>query len=99
MDSVAVGFWGAFFGAAGLSLAAAVLAFRRSARRVAITGSLSAFISVLYAVVLLGWVPGLSPQGLLRLQAHVAALAAAILGMLLLWLLGVLRDQRSRRIV
>jgi GGDEF domain-containing protein len=96
MDSVAVGFWGAFFGAAGLSLVAAVFAFRRSARRVAITGSLSALISVAYVVVLLGWVPGLSAQGLLRLQAHAATLAAAILGMLLLWLLGVLRDVRAR---
>lgn len=96
MDSVAVGFWGAFFGAAGLSLVAAVLAFRRSARRVAITGSLSALVSGCYVLVFLGWVPAGSAGALLRLQAQVAALAAAVLGLLLFWLLGVLRGGRMR---
>jgi GGDEF domain-containing protein len=95
VDSVAIGFWGAFFGAASLSLLAAVLAFRRSARRVALTGSLSAVVSALYVLVFLGWVP-VAPADLMRLQAHAAALAAAILGLLLFWLLGVLRGGRVR---
>ncbi|KQT10687.1 GGDEF domain-containing protein [Ramlibacter sp. Leaf400] len=99
MDSVSIGFWGAFFGATGLSLVAAVLAFRRSARRVAITGSLSALLSALYVLVFLGWIPGASGEALLRLQAHAAALAAAVLGLMLFWLLGVLRGGRARSIV
>jgi GGDEF domain-containing protein len=99
MDSVAVGFWGAFFGAAGLSLAAAVLAFRRSARRVAVTGSLSALLSALYVLVFLGWVPVHPGPGLMRLQAHTAALASAVLGLMLLRLLGMLRGPRPRAIV
>lgn len=99
MDSVAVGFWGAFFGAAGLSLAAAVLAFRRSARRVAVTGSLSALLSALYVLVFLGWVPVHPGDGLMRLQAHTAALTSAVLGLMLLRLLGLLREPRPRAIV
>jgi GGDEF domain-containing protein len=99
MDSVAVGFWGAFFGAAGLSLAAAVVAFRRSARRVAVTGSLSALLSALYVLVFLGWVPVQPGPGLMRLQAHAAALTSAVLGLMLLRLLGMLRGPRPHAIV
>jgi GGDEF domain-containing protein len=99
MDTVAVGFWGAFFGAAGLALAAAVIAFRRSARRVAVTGSLSALLSILYVLVFLGWVPADAPELLLRLQAHAAAFASAVLALLLFWLLGVLRGARGRAVV
>lgn len=99
MDTVAVGFWGAFFGAAGLALAGAVIAFRRSARRVAVTGSLSALLSILYVLVFLGWVPVGSPDALLRLQAHAGALASAVLALLLFWLLGVLRGARARTMV
>ncbi|TFY99164.1 GGDEF domain-containing protein [Ramlibacter henchirensis] len=99
MDSVAVGFWGAFFGAAGLSLIAAVLAFRQSARRVATTGSLSALLSCLYVLIFLGWLPGDSPEAHLRVQAHAAVLVSAVLAPLLFWLLGVLRGSRARAIV
>jgi GGDEF domain-containing protein len=99
LDSVAVGFWGAFFGAVSLSLFAAVLAFRRSARRVARTGSLSAVVSGLYVLVFLGWVPGLDRDTLLRLEAALSAAASAVLGLLLFWLLGVLRGALVRRAV
>ena len=99
MDTVAVGFWGAFFGAAGLALAAAVIAFRRSARRVAVTGSLSALLSILYVLVFLGWVPVASADALLRLQAHAAGLGSAVLALMLFSLLGVLRGARARAIV
>jgi GGDEF domain-containing protein len=93
MDSVAVAFWGAYFGAVTLSLGAALLAFRRSARRVATTGALSAFMSGAYVAVFLNWLSLPSPDAQLRLQAHLAALCAGVLGMLLFWLLGLFRDR------
>lgn len=94
MDTVAVAFWGAFFGTVSLLLVVALIAFSRSARRVAATGSLSALMSGLYVLVLLGWVPVRDPDALMRLQAHIAAVCAAVLGLFLLWTLGELRDPR-----
>lgn len=100
MDSVAVGFWGAFFGTVALLLAAALFAFTRSARRVAITGSLSAVLSALYVYVFLGWPPLPAGEALMRLQAHLAALCAAVLGLMLFRLVGALRNpERTRSIV
>ena len=94
MDNVAVGFWGAYFGAVSLLLAGALLAFTRSARRVAFTGSLAALLSALYVLVFLGWVP-LHDAGLLRLQAHTAALCAAVLAILLFKMLGHLHGREK----
>ena len=93
MDSVAVGFWGAYYGTVGLLLGAALLAFRRSAQRVALTAAASAFMSGLFSVVFLGWLP-LPENALFRLKAHVAILCAAVLCVLLLAMLGVRRDRR-----
>lgn len=97
MEPVAVGFWGAYFGTASLLLGGAVLAFNRSARRIAFTGSLAAGLSSLYVAVYLGWLPGMEAQSLLRLQAQMAAVSAAVLGMLLFSLLGLLRSRRFAR--
>ena len=94
METVAVACWGAFFGTVSLLLAAALIAFSRSARRVAMSGSLSAVMSGLYVLVFLGWVPVNDPVVLQRLQAHTAAVCAAVLGLLLFWTLGELRDPR-----
>lgn len=91
MDNLAVGFWGAYFGAAALLLAAALLAFLRSARRVAAAGSLAAVLSCLYVLVYLGWVPVDHREALMRLQAHLAALCASVLGLMLFGLVGALR--------
>lgn len=100
MNGIAIGFWGAFFGTVGLLLGAASLAFHRCARRVALTGSLAAILSAGYVVVYLGWVPVQDPGALMRLQAHLAVVSAAVLGLLLLWLVGVLRGRgRSRQAV
>jgi GGDEF domain-containing protein len=100
VDVVAVGFWGAFFGAVSLALAAAWLAFTRSAHRVALTGSLAAALSCLYVLVYLGWLPVDDAELLMRLQAHAAALCAGILGLLLFRLLGLMRNrQRARRTI
>ena len=94
MDTVAVAFWGAFFGTVRLLLVVALIAFSRSARRVAATGSFSALLSGLYVLVLLGWVPLQDPDSLMRLRAHMAAVCAAVLGLFLLWTLGELREAR-----
>ncbi|MBK0393293.1 diguanylate cyclase [Ramlibacter sp. CrO1] len=96
MGTLATAFWGAYFGAVSLSLVAALIAFTRSARRVALTGSLAAALSALYVLVYLGWVP---VQGdlLMRLQAVLAVVCASVLGLLLFRLLGLLRDRAVAR--
>lgn len=94
METVAVAFWGAFFGTVSLLLVVALIAFSRSARRVAATGSLSAVMSGLYVLVFLGWVPLDRPDVLMRLQAHLAAVCSAVLGLFLLWTVGELREPR-----
>jgi GGDEF domain-containing protein len=99
MEPVAVGFWGAYFGTAGLLLGGALLAFTRSARRIAFTGSLAAVLSSAYVVAYLGWIPGVDGPSLMRVQAQLAAVCAAVLGMLLFSLLGLLRQRRVARMV
>ena len=97
LETIAVGFWGAFFGAVSLALVAALLAFTRSARRVALSGSLAAVLSAAYVLVYLGWVPVDDAGELMRVQAQVAAVCACILGLLLFRLLGLLRDPAGAR--
>jgi GGDEF domain-containing protein len=92
MDTVAVAFWGAFFGTVSLLLAAALIAFSRSARPVAVGGALAALMTGLYVLVFLGWVPVEDDEVLMRLQAHIAAVCAAVLGLLLFWTMGELRQ-------
>ena len=50
-------------------------------------------------LVFLGWVPVQPGPGLMRLQAHAAALTSAVLGLMLLRLLGLLRGPRPHAIV
>lgn len=97
MEPVAFAFWGAFFGTAALALCGAVVAFSRSARRIAATGSLAVVLSAAYALVFLGWVPFLDPQQLQRLQSLVAIAATAVLALLLLALLGTFRKPEAVR--
>ena len=92
MEHLAVGFWGAYFGAVSLLLFAALMAFHRSGQRVALTCAVSALVSGLYPLVLLGWIP-LEGDALLRTQAHAGALSAGFLGMFLFAMLGHLRDR------
>ncbi|HEY0825268.1 MAG TPA: GGDEF domain-containing protein, partial [Ramlibacter sp.] len=92
MHPLAAGFWGAFFGTAGLMLAVSLAAFFRARRRVALLAGLSAVVSAIFVVAYLGWLPVEGgPEA--RLLAHVAILAAAILAPLLLSLLGLLRER------
>jgi GGDEF domain-containing protein len=95
MDLIAAGFWGAFFGAAALALIGALLAFRGSARRVALTGSLAVVLAAAYALVFLGWVPIENRESLQRLQALTAIASAAVLALLLFLLLDTFHEARE----
>jgi GGDEF domain-containing protein len=93
MDALAAGFWGAFFATAGLMLAASLAAFVRMHRRVALMAGLSAVVSAAFVVAYLGWLP-LESATEARVLAHLALAVASTLAMMLLALLGMLR-QRS----
>lgn len=92
MGVIAVGFWGAFFGCAALSFVLSLLAFIRSARRVAVRGGVAALVSATYPLVFLGWIPGIAGETLQRLQALTAIASAAVLSLLLFLLLGTSRN-------
>lgn len=90
MDPVAAGFWGAFFGTAALMLAASLVLFVQSQRRVALMAALSALVSAAFVAAYLGWLP-LEGAAEARVLAHAAVLAAVVLGWMLLSLLGLVR--------
>lgn len=92
MDPLVAGFWGAFFGTAALMLAGAVTAWLRSLHRVgAIAASASATV-VMFAASYLGLVPMPDESARVRLDANVFALCSALLGHLVLAMIGHLRD-------
>jgi GGDEF domain-containing protein len=97
MDIVAAAFWGAYFGAALLLLAASIAAFARSLQRVAFLAAVAAVASTLFAVAYLGWLP-FEGGVLQRVQAHMAVTAAVTLGLMLLAFLGLLRRPESARL-
>jgi GGDEF domain-containing protein len=94
MDPLAAGFWGAFFGTAGLMFAIALAAWVRSRRRVALILALSAVLASLYVVAHLGWLPFTGAREA-RVVAHVTILAVVTLSHMLLSLLGFLRQGRT----
>ena len=99
MDSLAAGFWGAFFGTATLMLLAALGVFLRSHRRVALMSGLSALVSAAFAIAYLGGFP-VEGEVEARVLAHVAIIAATTLALMLLSLLGMLRQGSvARRLV
>lgn len=95
MNSLAVGFWGAFFGSAALVFAASLAAFARSLQRVALTAALSSLLSAFFVLVFLGWLP-IADQALqARLSAHVAVMTSTLLALMLLTMLGVMRQAET----
>src|SRR4051812_7510607 len=94
MDTVAAGFWGAFFGTAVLMLAVSLALFVRWRQRVALMAGLSALVSAGFVVAYLGWLP-LETAVEARLLAYSAVIAAVSLGLMLLSLLGLLRFPAS----
>jgi GGDEF domain-containing protein len=99
MDSIAIGFWGAFFGSVGLMLAGALAAYARSQHRVALTAALSSVVSALFVIAYLGWFPIGDDSVQARLLAHVATLTSVVLAMMLLAMLGVLRKREVARAI
>jgi len=97
MHVVAIGFWGAFFGATVLLLIAALAAFAQSHHRVALIAALTALMSALFAVTYLGWLPVFNPDHDARLVAHVGICIAVTLALMLLLDLGLLRERDARR--
>ena len=93
MDSVSAGFWGAFFGTAALMLAASLIAFARSMQRVALLAAVSALVSGLFVAAYLGWLPLGNHLAQARLLAHVAIGSAVVLGLMLMSMLGLLRQR------
>jgi GGDEF domain-containing protein len=99
MGLLAAGFWGAFFCAVALMLAGSLAAFFRSLQRVALTAALSSLISALFVVAYLGWLPLGDDDAQARFLAHLSIVSASALGLMLLALLGLLRQpQRARRV-
>jgi len=92
MDTLAAGFWGAFFCTATMMLVLSLAAFVRSHRRVALMAALTSLVSAGFVVAYLGWLPIEGPLEA-RVLAHVAVAAAVSLGLMLTSTLGMLRQR------
>ncbi len=92
MEAVAVGFWGAYFGAVALMLTGSVVAFARSLFGVALAAALSALSFAAFVVAYLGWLPVHDAGIEARLLAHIAVFSAAVLGLMLMTMLGLMRQ-------
>lgn len=97
MDKYVIGFWGCYFGSAGLMLAGSVFAYIRSLRRIAVNAAVSALASTFFVVAFLGGLPISEAATLDRFLAHVASLVSALLAYLLFSILGILRSPKSKR--
>jgi len=97
MDKYAIGFWGCYFGSAGLMLAGSVFAYIRSLRRIAINAAASALASTFFVVAFLGALPIGDAATLDRFLAHVASLVSVLLAYLLFSILGILRNPTAQR--
>jgi len=93
METLAAGFWGAFFCTATLMLVISLAAFARSHRRVALMAGLTSVASATFVVAYLGWLP--VPEGAVeaRVLAHVAVVTAVALALMLMSTLGMLRQR------
>lgn len=96
MNSLVIGLWGAFFGSVALLFVGSLAAFARSLRRVALTAAMSALLSALFVVAYLGWLPIPEPMAT-RLLAHIAVVSSTMLGLMLLSMLGAMRQAETAR--
>lgn len=92
MDTLAAGFWGAFFCTATMMLVISLAAFVRSHRRVALMAALTSLASAGFVVAYLGWLP-IEGELEARVLAHVAVATAVSLGLMLTSTLGMLRHR------
>jgi GGDEF domain-containing protein len=97
MDTVAAGFWGAFFCTATLMLVISLVAFARSHRRVALMAGLTSLVSAAFVAAYLGWLP-LQAAAEARVLAHVAVVAAVTLALMLMSTMGMLRQAALGRV-
>jgi GGDEF domain-containing protein len=97
MQTWAAAFWGAYFGTVALVLGGSLLAFIESHHRVALAAATAALISALFVVGYLGWLPITDPAAEDRVLAHIAIISAAVLGLLLWAMLGLLRPAATAR--
>lgn len=97
MDKYVIGFWGCYFGSAGLMLAGSVFAYLRSLRRIAVNAAASALASTFFVVAFLGGLPIADAATLDRFLAHVASGVSVLLAYLLFSILGILRSPSSQR--
>ena len=97
MEQLVTGFWGSYFGAAILMLAASAFAFRHALRRIARNAAVSALASAFFVMAFLGGLPIEDADTLARLLAHIASAVSALLAYMFFSLLGVLRHAAIRR--
>ena len=97
MEQLVIGFWGCYFGAIALMLAASAFAFRHSVRRIARNAAVSALASAFFVLAFLGGLPIEDADTLARLLAHIASVVSALLAYMLFSVLGVLRQAATRR--
>ena len=97
MDPLVAGFWGVFFGAAGLMLIGSLIAFARTRHKVPLRAGLLAIVSALFSLAYLGGLPIADSESELRVLAHIAAVSFALPTLQLLALLAVTRGSDQRR--
>jgi len=96
MDTLAAGFWGAFFCTATMMLVVSLVAFVRSHRRVALMAALTSLASAGFVVAYLGWLP-IEGELEARVLSHVAVATAVILALMLMSTLGMQRHRAVGR--
>jgi GGDEF domain-containing protein len=97
MDTLAAGFWGAFFCTATLMLVISLTAFARSHRRVALMAGLASLASAAFAIAYLGWLPISEGRVEARVLSHVAIATAVSLALMLMSTFGMLRQRAIGR--
>ena len=95
MNTLAIALWGNFFGVAAVMVTGAVIAYRRSLRRIAINAAAAAGTSAFFVVAFLGGLPIKTPDVLARMLAHISILAAAFLAYLLFTMLGLFKSSQT----
>jgi GGDEF domain-containing protein len=96
METLAAGFWGAYFCTATMMLVISLAAFVRSHRRVALRAALTSIASAAFVACYLGWLP-IEGDREARVLAHVAVATAVGLALMLMSTLGMLRHRAVGR--
>jgi GGDEF domain-containing protein len=98
MDPLVSGFWGVFFGAAGLMLTGSLIAYAQTRHKVPRRAALLAAVSALFTLAYLGGLPIQDSDTEKRVLAHIAAVSFALPILQLLALLGMTRNPQRRRV-